>query len=214
LWPASRSSAACSRPVASRRNEAIVWSISWLALALAVAAAIGVAGGPVGEWTTVYLIERSLSLDNIFLFTLLLAYFAVPAELRGPMVTIGIAGALALGGCHCRRGGADHNGRGRGLRLRRTTPLRRVPSRSRRRRRGRPREQSAFAVTRDPAVIWTSNAFALLGIGALLALVDILVRRFRYLGKTIAVVLAFVTAQDPGRRRRPHPTSATSPRSP
>jgi hypothetical protein len=34
-----------------------------------------------------------------------------------------------------------------------------------------------------PAVIWTSNAFALLGIGALLALVDVLVRRFRYLDK-------------------------------
>ena len=61
-----------------------------------MAAAIGVAGGPVGEWTTVYLIERSLSLDNVFLFTLLLAYFAVPAELRGPVVTIGLAGALVL----------------------------------------------------------------------------------------------------------------------
>jgi tellurite resistance protein TerC len=51
---------------------------------------------------------------------------------------------------------------------------------------------AAFAVTRDPAVIWTANAFALLGLGALLALVDILVSRFRYLDKTIAVILAFV----------------------
>jgi tellurite resistance protein TerC len=51
---------------------------------------------------------------------------------------------------------------------------------------------AAFAVTRDPVVIWTANAFALLGLGSLLALVDILVRRFRYLGKTIALVLAFV----------------------
>ena len=79
-----------------RRNEAIAWSIGWLALALAVAAAIAVAGGPVGEWTTVYLIERSLSLDNVFLFTLLLAYFAVPAELRGRVVMVGIAGALVV----------------------------------------------------------------------------------------------------------------------
>jgi tellurite resistance protein TerC len=54
---------------------------------------------------------------------------------------------------------------------------------------------AAFAVTRDPPVIWTSNAFALLGLGALLALVDILVRRFRYLDKTIAVILAFVGAK-------------------
>ena len=51
---------------------------------------------------------------------------------------------------------------------------------------------AAFAVTRDPLVIWTANAFALLGLGSLLALVDILVRRFRYVGKTIAVILAFV----------------------
>jgi tellurite resistance protein TerC len=32
---------------------------------------------------------------------------------------------------------------------------------------------AAFAATRDPAVIWTANAFALLGLGALLALVDL-----------------------------------------
>ena len=51
---------------------------------------------------------------------------------------------------------------------------------------------AALAVTRDAGVIWTANAFALLGMGALLALVDILARRFRYLDKTIAVVLAFV----------------------
>jgi predicted tellurium resistance membrane protein TerC len=51
---------------------------------------------------------------------------------------------------------------------------------------------AAFAVTRDPVVIWTANTFALLGLGSLLALVDILVRRFRYVGKTIALILAFV----------------------
>jgi tellurite resistance protein TerC len=51
---------------------------------------------------------------------------------------------------------------------------------------------AAFAVTRDPVVIWTANSFALLGLGSLLAIVDILVRRFRYLDKTIALILAFV----------------------
>ena len=66
-----------------RRGEAIAWSIGWLALAAAAATAIALAGGPVGEWTTVYLIERSLSLDNVFLFTLLLAYFAVPPSCAG-----------------------------------------------------------------------------------------------------------------------------------
>ena len=65
-------------------------------LAVAVAAAIALSGGPAGEWTTVYLIERSLSLDNVFLFSLLLAYFLVPPELRGRVIVIGIAGALLL----------------------------------------------------------------------------------------------------------------------
>jgi tellurite resistance protein TerC len=51
---------------------------------------------------------------------------------------------------------------------------------------------AAFAVTRDPVVIWTANAFALLGLGSLLALVDVLVRRFRYVDETIALILAFV----------------------
>ena len=74
----------------------MAWCVGWVLIADAVAAGIALAGGPADEWTTVYLIERSLSLDNIFLFTLLLAYFAVPAELRGTVVLIGIAGALVL----------------------------------------------------------------------------------------------------------------------
>ena len=81
-----------------RRGEAIVWSAGWLVLSLAVAAGIALTGGPAGEWTTVYLIERSLSLDNVFLFSLLLAYFLVPTNLRGRVILIGIAGALLLRG--------------------------------------------------------------------------------------------------------------------
>src|SRR6185437_8933737 len=40
--------------------------------------------------------------------------------------------------------------------------------------------------------IWTANAFALVGLASLLALIDLLVRRFRYIDETIALVLAFV----------------------
>src|ERR671918_625196 len=83
---------------APRRGEAILWSTGWLLVAVAVAAGTALAGGPAGEWTTVYLIERSLSLDNIFLFSLLLAYFLVPPELRSRVILIGIAGALLLRG--------------------------------------------------------------------------------------------------------------------
>ena len=81
---------------APRRGEAAIWSIGWLVLAVAVAAGIALSGGPTGEWATVYLIERALSLDNVFLFSLLLAYFLVPPELRGRVIVVGIAGALVL----------------------------------------------------------------------------------------------------------------------
>ena len=81
---------------APRRGQAIVWGVGWLLLAGAATVGIGLAGGSAGEWTTVYPIERSLSLDNVFLFSLLLAYFVVPAELRGGVIVIGIAGGGTL----------------------------------------------------------------------------------------------------------------------
>ena len=80
------------------QREAVVWSAGWSCSLFAFALGTALAGGPAGEWTTVYLIERSLSLDNVFLFSLLLAYFLVPLELRGRVVLIGIAGALLLRG--------------------------------------------------------------------------------------------------------------------
>ena len=80
------------------RREALVWSVGWVGFAVAIAAGIALVGGPTGEWTTVYLIERSLSLDNVFLFSLLLTYFVVPPELRGRVILVGIAGALVLRG--------------------------------------------------------------------------------------------------------------------
>jgi tellurite resistance protein TerC len=51
---------------------------------------------------------------------------------------------------------------------------------------------AAFAITTDAFVIWTANAFALLGLRALFSLVEELIVRFRYLDETIAVVLAVV----------------------
>jgi predicted tellurium resistance membrane protein TerC len=93
--------AACpeaSEPAALQRRGAIAWSIGWVLLAAAAALGIALLGGPTSQWTTAYLIERSHSLDNVFLFSLLLAYFLVPAELRGRVILIGIVGALVLRG--------------------------------------------------------------------------------------------------------------------
>ena len=51
---------------------------------------------------------------------------------------------------------------------------------------------AAFAITRDSVLIWMGNVFALLGLRALFVLVEGLIRRFRYLDETIALVLAIV----------------------
>jgi predicted tellurium resistance membrane protein TerC len=91
-----------SRFFAGRREpserEAVVWSLGWLALAaiatLVVYAASG--SGDAGHFSAVYVIERSLSLDNVFLFLLVLGYFQVPDELRATVILWGIAAALVL----------------------------------------------------------------------------------------------------------------------
>ena len=76
-------------------KEAAWWSVGWLALALL--AAVPGADDAV-TYTTVYLIERSLSLDNLFVFLLLFAYFGVPYEYRPRLLFFGIVAALALRG--------------------------------------------------------------------------------------------------------------------
>ena len=51
---------------------------------------------------------------------------------------------------------------------------------------------AAFAITRDPLLIWMGNVFALLGMRALFVLVESLIARFRYLDETIAIILGLV----------------------
>lgn len=81
-------------------KEAAKWSIGWLVLSLAAAIPILFLESPEDAvtYTTVYLIERSLSLDNLFVFLLLFAYFGVPYEHRPRLLFWGIVVALALRG--------------------------------------------------------------------------------------------------------------------
>jgi tellurite resistance protein TerC len=81
-------------------REALAWSAGWFVLSLAVAPLILlIHGGPTAvDYTTVYLIERSLSLDNLFVFLLLFAYFKVPGDRRATLLFWGIVLALALRG--------------------------------------------------------------------------------------------------------------------
>ena len=201
-------------------------------------------------YTTVYFIERSLSLDNLFVFLLLFSYFGVPEEHRANLLFWGIVAALVLRGLAILGGVAlieqfhfviyvlgvlllvlawrilrgveegvdpDKNLIVRGVRKvfpvssdfhghhwfthidgkRYATPIfvclaaivaadiafaiDSIPA--------------AFAITRDSVLIWMANIFALLGLRALFVLVEGLIRRFRYLDETIAVVLALVGRQ-------------------
>ena len=230
-------------------KEAVWWSVGWLVLALLAAIPVLLLEGSEDAvlYTTVYLIERSLSLDNLFVFLLLFAYFGVPYERRPRLLFWGIVAALAMRGIFILAGvelieqfhvviyllGAalivlayriwrgvgenvdpDRNLMVRAVRRffpvtgefhgghwfvkqdgrRFVTPLflcltavvfadlafaiDSIPA--------------AFAITRDPLLIWMGNVFALLGMRALFVLVESLIARFRYLDETIAIVLGLV----------------------
>jgi tellurite resistance protein TerC len=230
-------------------RESVVWSVGWLILGLSVTAIVlGLNGSEDAvNYVTVYLIERSLSLDNLFVFILLFAYFGVPHEYRARLIFWGIIAALALRGLAILGGTAlieqfhvvlyvlgvlllvlayriwrgvgenvdpDRNLVVRGVRKvfpvtdgfreghwfvheegrRYATPaflclaaivaadiafaVDSIPA--------------AFAITRDPLIIWAGNVFALLGLRALFVLVEGLIRRFRYLDETIAFVLGII----------------------
>src|SRR5918998_5244254 len=230
-------------------REAIIWSIGWLVLSLLAAIPVLLLEG--GEdavlYTTVYLIERSLSLDNLFVFLLLFAYFGVPYEHRARLLFWGIVAALAMRGAfivagselieqfhvviyllgaalivlayRIWRGVAENVDPDRNLMVRAVRRVYPVTGefhgghwfiKKDGRRYATPiflclaaivfadiafaidSIPAAFAITRDPLLIWMGNVFALLGMRALFVLVESLVARFRYLDETIAFVLGLV----------------------
>jgi tellurite resistance protein TerC len=89
-------------------SEAVIWSIGWFVLSLAVALVVLVFrdGEDAVLYTSVYLIERSLSLDNLFVFLVLFTYFGVPYQSRPRLLFWGIVGALALRGIFILSGSA------------------------------------------------------------------------------------------------------------
>ena len=80
------------------QRESILWSLGWVALAIVAAVAIYLfaGAGSARDFIAVYVIEKSLSLDNLFLFLLILAYFKVPDDSRRKVILWGIAAALVL----------------------------------------------------------------------------------------------------------------------
>jgi tellurite resistance protein TerC len=79
---------------------AAIWSVVWVVLSLSFAAGVyHVMGEESGlEFLTGYLIEYALSVDNIFVFVLIFAYFKVPKEYQHRVLFWGIIGALLLRG--------------------------------------------------------------------------------------------------------------------
>lgn len=81
-----------------RFREALLWSIVWVVLALAFNVVVWAAWGPVKglEFLTGYLLEKSLSVDNLFVFLVVLAYFGVPLSLQHRVLFWGVLGALIM----------------------------------------------------------------------------------------------------------------------
>ncbi len=81
-------------------REAVGWSAFYIAIPLAFGVYLwSQYGSQQGiEYYTGYLVEKSLSVDNLFVFIILLSAFAVPRELRQRVLLIGVAGALVLRG--------------------------------------------------------------------------------------------------------------------
>ncbi len=87
-------------------REALGWTAVWVTLALAFCGLLwgwldGVAGREVAnakalEFLTGYLIELSLSVDNIFVFIMIFAFFAVPVEYQRRVLVFGVLGAIVL----------------------------------------------------------------------------------------------------------------------
>ncbi len=86
------------KPHQIKMKEALGWSAFWIALALLFNLGIYFWRGPQAglEFLTGYLIEKSLSVDNLFVFLLIFSYFKVPALYQHKILFWGIIGALVL----------------------------------------------------------------------------------------------------------------------
>jgi tellurite resistance protein TerC len=79
-------------------REAAVWSAIWIAAGLAFGAVLWLwqGGETAGTYYAGYLIEKALSVDNVFVFALIFSAFAVPAALQHKVLFWGVVGALVF----------------------------------------------------------------------------------------------------------------------
>ncbi len=91
-----------------RPREALGWSALWVALALAFGGYVWTRhGAGTGlEWLTAYVVEKSLSVDNIFVFVVVFGALGIPALYQHRVLFWGIVGALVLRGAMIAGGAA------------------------------------------------------------------------------------------------------------
>ena len=87
-------------------REAGLWSIVWVGVSLAFAGALwfyldGAMGREIAnektlEHITGYLIEKSLAVDNVFVWLMLFSFFAIPVELQKRVLVLGVLGAIVM----------------------------------------------------------------------------------------------------------------------
>jgi tellurite resistance protein TerC len=79
-------------------KEAVAWSAVWIGLALVFATLVACqrGAGTALQFLTGYIIEESLSVDNLFVFLLVFSYFAVPTRLQHGVLFWGVLGAMVL----------------------------------------------------------------------------------------------------------------------
>jgi tellurite resistance protein TerC len=102
LWQGRR------RPHAVGVREAAGWSVFYIAIAVLFGVAFAlIAGWDLGaQYFAGYVVEKSLSVDNLFVFVIIMSTFAVPAAQQPRLLMIGIVGALVLRGVFIALGAA------------------------------------------------------------------------------------------------------------
>jgi tellurite resistance protein TerC len=230
-------------------RQAAAWSAVWVAFSLLFALVIGLTLGvdPAVQFGTAWLLEKSLSVDNLFVFAVIFAYFRVPRAYQHRVLFFGVLGALIFRGIFLAagvaivnrftavlfafaviliwsaiklaRGQDDTLDPGKSLSVRLLRKMIPISSeyhgvkffiREAGKRIGTPllavvaaieAADLIFAVDSVPAVlavsdnafiVYTSNAFAILGLRALYFLLAGMLDRFEHLSKALAFILAFI----------------------
>lgn len=230
-------------------KEAAVESAVWVALGIGFVFVIlwWQGGQAAGEYFAGYLIEKSLSVDNVFVWAVLFSYFGVPPQYQFRVLFWGVFGALVMRAIFifagvalletfdwilyvfgafllitaikiARHSGSEvHPERNPVLKLvRRVVPTsnhydgQKLFTRENGRRVGTPlftvlvlveatdvvfaidSVPAILAVSREPFIVFASNAFAILGLRSLYFLLAGMAGRFRYLNVGLGVVLGFV----------------------